>query len=334
MTSATDAPIGCFPWEDVVEIRQNGQRSTGLAILIICIFLITINLLLSLLILINKKLRDERNYLFIVATGGFEMMLMLFLIVFNQPGIIPGRYIEAVNASAGACRTWNIFGVIFLCGPWYNFLAWTCDRLYAIKRPLAYRALRGNKRQFSMLIGLCWLMAIVPTVPLWFDKTILEAWERGAELGLACKCWYPLENRVWTVWCSVTAFILPTLTILAIWAFMYHFMYINTGINSTVRSNPVVRDWNRKTIGFTILFLLTVGPFCLLFIFSTFTLPKDTAVMDISFAGALLNGIVRPVICMCTMAPLREAFIRVVRCEEAAKSQRFNSVNNSSNSAY
>ena len=45
-----------------------------------------------------------------------------------------------------------------------------------------------------MLIGLCWLMAIVPTVPLWFDKTILEAWERGAELGLACKCWYPLEN--------------------------------------------------------------------------------------------------------------------------------------------
>lgn len=204
-------------------------------------------------------------------------------------------------------------------------------------------------------------MAIVPTVPLWFDTTLIDAWELGEKEGIDCMCFYPLENvgissrlyfyalflqRVWTVWCSVTAFILPTLTILAIWAFMYHFMFVNTGINrwrvlqrliacfSTVRSNPVVRDWNRKTIGFTVLFLLTVGPFCLLFIFSTVNLPKNTGVMDISFAGALLNGIVRPVICMCTMAPLREAFLRVVKCERAAESRRFNSVNNSSNSAY
>ena len=72
--------------------------------------------------------------------------------------------------------------------------AWTCDRLYAIKRPLAYRALRGNKRQFALLIGLCWLMAIVPTVPLWFDTTLIDAWELGEKEGIDCMCFYPLEN--------------------------------------------------------------------------------------------------------------------------------------------
>ena len=33
-------------------------------------------------------------------------------------------------------------------------------------------------------------MALIPTVPLWFDQTTAEAWQDKTD----CKCFYPLTN--------------------------------------------------------------------------------------------------------------------------------------------
>jgi hypothetical protein len=40
----------------------------------------------------------------------------------------------------------------------------------------------------GQVIALCWLLAIAPTIPLWFDTTIEEAINNG------CKCYLPLNN--------------------------------------------------------------------------------------------------------------------------------------------
>ena len=42
----------------------------------------------------------------------------------------------------------------------------------------------------SSSILLCWAMALIPTVPLWFDQTTADAWQDKTD----CKCFYPLTN--------------------------------------------------------------------------------------------------------------------------------------------
>ena len=39
-------------------------------------------------------------------------------------------------------------------------------------------------------ILLCWVMALIPTVPLWFDQTTADAWQDRTD----CKCFYPISN--------------------------------------------------------------------------------------------------------------------------------------------
>ena len=62
------------------------------------------------------------------------------------------------------------------------------DRLYAIKRPLQFHStihstkwarryivrLRKGDFCFFRSVAICWVAALVPTVPLWFDIQLLE----------------------------------------------------------------------------------------------------------------------------------------------------------------
>jgi hypothetical protein len=69
------------------------------------------------------------------------------------------------------------------------------DRLYAIKRPLEYQTtlLRHN---VSKSIAVCWLLALVPTIPLWFDSTIEKDcdWTAGPDGKSIFRCFFPLNN--------------------------------------------------------------------------------------------------------------------------------------------
>ena len=51
-----------------------------------------------------------------------DIFIALFLLIFNQPGLTPGRYITLVNSSAQACKVLTIFATFLFAAPWYNFL--------------------------------------------------------------------------------------------------------------------------------------------------------------------------------------------------------------------
>ena len=63
------------------------------------------------------------------------------------------------------------------------------ERLWAIKRPFHFNV-SLKRHRMSRMILVCWALALLPTVPLWFDSTIAADWE-GKE---NCKCFMPLNN--------------------------------------------------------------------------------------------------------------------------------------------
>ena len=102
------------------------------------------------------------------------------------------------------------------------------DRLYAIKRPMEYRALSKKQRNHVKFILLCWLAALINTLPLWFDTTIEKDLEDG------CKCFFALRNvrftpfqlciltqTFWLLWSLFTCFLIPAGLIIFSWITMH-----------------------------------------------------------------------------------------------------------------
>ena len=172
----------------------------------------------------------------------------------------------------------------------------------------------------------------------WFDRTTAEAWENGTD----CKCFYPMANvsrkpqfdliirrpnlspfqEVFMWWCSVTMFIIPTLLIILIWGVMAHHFatenesrlgkykinrseqnYFHLSLSSSLKSVTI------KMVLLAGLFLLTIGPYCLVFLAATISPPiSSTMWLDRTLPLSLLNGMLNPVIYIAMISTIREAF--------------------------
>jgi hypothetical protein len=115
-------------WLDLVEHQTDNATNSseeknpvGFVVLGICILTILANLFLFGLILCSKELRKQRCNLFMISIGSSDIANVLFLLIFNRPGLSKGRYIEAVSSSAGACQAHNILGCLLIAASWYNF---------------------------------------------------------------------------------------------------------------------------------------------------------------------------------------------------------------------
>ena len=51
-----------------------------------------------------------------------DIGIVLFLLIFNQPGINRGRYIDMVNWSALSCKWFTVLANFLFAAPWFNFL--------------------------------------------------------------------------------------------------------------------------------------------------------------------------------------------------------------------
>ena len=196
------------------------------------------------------------------------------------------------------------------------------ERLYAIMRPFDFRA-ELQRREISPAIGVCWLGALVPTIPLWFDTTLHEAW-KGRD---HCKCFHPLDNvstpnsshindtllqKLWMFWNIITNFIIPTALIILIWIIMaYHFS------KRTIldRSNRILKRVTLKMVLLAALFLISIAPFCIVFTKAAFETPKTTMWLDRLFPLTILNSLLQPIIYISSFAKVREAFKTKVCCQ-------------------
>jgi len=238
-----------------------------------------------------------------------DTFLVIFLLIFNEPGLTDGRYTDFVNSSASTCLGIHILGVYVLAAPWYNFLGLMMDRLYAIKKPLEYNDI-VKKDQLLRSIFLCWAMALIPTVPLWFDQTTAEAWQDRTD----CKCFYPLSNVFFMWWCSITMFIIPSLLIVLIWVVMAH--HFATEIETRSLKSVTI-----KMVLLAGLFLLTICPYCLVFLDATLHgtihgAPITTTMwLDKTLPLSLLNGMLNPIIYIAMITKVREEFVNKFCCK-------------------
>lgn len=296
----------CSSWVDHVEDHEDSVA--GIIYLIICILTILAELVLFGLILSEKDLRRQRVNMFMISIGCSDVAFCLYLLVFNQPGINKGRFEPIVNSSVLSCKLWNIFATFLTSAPWYNFLGLMLERLWAIKRPFHFNVSLKQHR-LSRLILVCWALAVLPTVPLWFDTTIAANWEGKDN----CKCFMPLNNKVWMIWVSITNYLVPASLILLIWVTMAHHFATHPSNNP---SNNLLRGVTLKMVAITALFLLFISPFCFEFISAAVIIPSSTRKLDFTLALTLVNALIQPIIYISAFSRLREAFVKIICCQK------------------
>ena len=65
-----------------------------------------------------------------------------------------------------------------------TFLGLNLDRLYALKRPTEYSLLLPAGWRVLKPVGLCWLLAVVPTLLGWLNTSMEASLANGCQCGL------------------------------------------------------------------------------------------------------------------------------------------------------
>jgi len=285
-------------------------------VILVCLLLtLLFDIVLIAIILAHEDLRKKRVNLFMISICTSDAFFAIYLIVFLQPGINEGRYADFVNATFLTCKWSNVVAAYLMTASWYNFLVrlfsgLNLERLYAIKRPFDFK-----NNSWSRVIVFCWVLAILPAIPLIFNTTIEKNWENKTD----CKCFYPIDDKIWMFWTLVTNFLIPTALIFLIWAIMAHHFLRNRAID--IRSR-ILKRMTVKMVFITGLFLVTIWPYCITFFSAALSTPNTTKWLDWTFLLTLLNGMIQPLIFISFFASLREVLVKVKRgeCKRTAMS--------------
>merc|ERR1719494_513465 len=178
------------------------------------------------------------------------------------------------------------------------------DRLVAILRPLAYlEAARQKRFGVPMLTLLCCLVAFIPPFPLLFIRTNMEG------IGNKCDCMFPVQNQTWVLWQSVTSFIIPVFAILLIWMKIAHTIGLaNTEDDHNDQS--LHQRITLKLIGITAFFLVSIGPFCIVFIGAGFFALQSPESFHNTLAISMVNSLIQPFLYFAINRRLQEDLIR------------------------
>ena len=66
-----------------------------------------------------------------------------------------------------------------------------------------------------------------------------------------------------------------------------------------------------KMVGITLLFLVTIAPFCIAFTHTLVVTPTNTLYLDMAFPLSLINGPMQPIIYILAFSKLRKAFLQL-----------------------
>jgi len=288
------------PWIDLIEASGGGSTGISKALFAGCVLTCIFNLLLSYIILSQRELRKQRSLLFLISIGASDVANSFYLLLINRPSLISHRYLPWISSDPVICKLHQIVSSFLFCAPWWNFLGLMLDRLYAVKRPIDYKKKSIDGKGYRAILS-CWAFTLVPGLPLWFDQTIAE------DMASGCSCYFPLRNTGWLIYSVVIGFALPVLLILITWVTLAHHFFAHP-------SNEL-RNCTLKLIFITGLFLTTIFPFCLQFVYAISVTPCITTAMDKSIIFAFLNSLVQPVLCLAIITQIREAAWRIVTCK-------------------
>ena len=151
-----------------------------------------------------------------MSIGISDSAMVTNLLIFVQPGLNDeGRYISAIKDDPASCLAFTVVAEYLICASYYLFLGQcflVTSGTKAFSRPdgrptvrpeatpsvqgvhVPSRYLKGKPLAVvlsfipSKVISLCWLLALLPTIPLWTDTTIKD------DMAMGCTCYYPLNN--------------------------------------------------------------------------------------------------------------------------------------------
>merc|ERR1711962_1207196 len=100
------------------------------------------------------------------------------------------------------CKILTGLQKLVLAASTYHFLGINVDRLFAIKRPLAYRDWQLKSFLVKRPLVLIWICGLAPAIPMMVDYTGHYTEEKWVE---KCECHFPYDHESWVWWNSVLA---------------------------------------------------------------------------------------------------------------------------------
>ena len=111
------------------------------------------------------------------------------------------------------CRLLAYFSYVGICAVVYSYLIQTISRIFISLLASKCRSLTTLKAH-CILIGMKWLTIIIMPIPTLFSKDI--------KYQPRILCWVPMENLVHVIYVFLAYYIIPTISSLVIYAFIYY----------------------------------------------------------------------------------------------------------------
>lgn len=117
------------------------------------------------------------------------------------------------NMTDVGCRLLAYFSYVGICAVVYSYLIQTISRIFISLLASKYRSLTTVKAH-CILIGMKWLTIIIMPLPTLFSTDI--------KYQARVLCWVPMENIIHVIYVFLAYYILPTISSLLIYAFIYY----------------------------------------------------------------------------------------------------------------
>jgi len=155
----------------------------NVVVLVLAFLIIIANILLVFIILKSPALRSQRFNLIMISLACTDLLVGI-LTPFNTLRI--GRWTFGHHI----CMIITSMVVILLSASIFNFVAVNIDRLVCIKMPLRYKEMKDRRWMVKVAIFACWVLALVPAVPMWTSYDTRTARNDGT----CYLCSFPYES--------------------------------------------------------------------------------------------------------------------------------------------
>merc|ERR1712183_674234 len=190
-----------------------------------------------------------------------------------------------------------------------NFVLAYLDRLLSLKFPLTYNNKEPASFQIIKIgIAISCFAAFLPALPMWIPS--VYSTKGNITDGSGDICAFPYESNAWVWTASSLAFIIPTISILAIWIMIaVHLQYaVDTtdlkGRKSFIRVTAIMGT-------LTIAFLLCWWPYAVVFMIGV---QKNIEIVSNLVILAYLNSLINPCLYMIINRDVRAGLKNVFCC--------------------
>lgn len=288
-----------------------------------CLLILAANLsLVAALLCARAHLLSQRQNVFILGLALADLAVGLSLPAQAYRGRIDLIFADE-DARRRLCMVTTALEATTIYASTFLLVGLGLDRL-AIVRRLARLDTSGPPRPGLLWLAvlLCWLMALLAASPLLLSP---EGWDTRTRAATYCwtRCNLPHSSATWTLYTTVTAFLLPGAVILVAYTAIVLLLYCGRSSGGVERRITVV-------VGVvTVCYFLCTAPFALVFASRLWGSEWHQDARVVNAVGSLLhaNSLVNPLLYMHINPDIRAQVWRCLgrnRSDSETSNQRFN----------